>query len=356
MTDGLSRKERTPCVRLFQSHRAYLTLSEGFSFPRVPFLHNTALGGKYQEGRGASSPVLWWAQDMGVLICLEGDETSSSAFPIVPCVINFHSQVENPGNVVGILWLVLDLFFHVYVYFHVLFAWTRHRIWVQSWVWCLSQSWGILIGVCHEDLHMCVWCFSKAMNQQFNYALFRKFYHHIALGKVFCLLYLCISKNALTLKWFLPNIFFQSNSPFSLFLSKWKYPSSLFGCIPLRAIEAGHMEVTLKLVSVVWFSVGLESADLFFNCSCLKYLWCLEKKNNLKSGIFTQQTHSYNLERGRERGCVPVLAATTVSYFAFLLHSPTIFIFWSRLRRLWALLELLLLCLPFPFPHGKEIY
>lgn len=41
---------------------------------------------------------------------------------------------------------------------------------------------------------ICTQCFSEAMNQQFNYALFRKFPHHIALGKVFPLFYIYISK------------------------------------------------------------------------------------------------------------------------------------------------------------------
>lgn len=47
------------------------------------------------------------------------------------------------------------------------------------------------------------------MNQQFNYALFRNFSHHIALGKVSPLLYLYISKNAQTLKGSLPNPILQ---------------------------------------------------------------------------------------------------------------------------------------------------
>jgi len=41
---------------------------------------------------------------------------------------------------------------------------------------------------------MCVECFSQAMNQQFNYALFRKFSHHIAPGKVLPLLFYVFPK------------------------------------------------------------------------------------------------------------------------------------------------------------------
>lgn len=216
--------------------------------------------------------------------------------------------------------------------------------------WCLS--WG---SSC-----VCMWCFSEAMNQQFNYALFRKFSHHIAPGKVFPLFHLYVSKNAWTLKWFLPNLLFQSHPPFSLFPSKWKHPSSLFGCIPLRAIEIGHMGVTLQTGLGLWFSVGLEPDDLVLTVQKNSIFSCeyLEKEKKIDV-VSSYSKHIVRTEKGEEgkgkRACTffPVLAASIIFCFAFLPHSPTIFIFWSRLRRPWALLGLLLSCLPFPLPRGK---
>lgn len=140
--------------------------------------------------------------------------------------------------------------------------------------WCLP--WG---SSC-----MCMWCFSEAMNQQFNYALFRKFSHHIVPGKVFPLFYLYISKNAWTLKWFLSNLFFQSHPPFSLSPLKWKHPSNLFGCIPLWAIEIGHVEVTLQTGLGLLIFSGSGASWLDFNCA-KKFsipLWYLGKEKKLK--------------------------------------------------------------------------
>lgn len=77
------------------------------------------------------------------------------------------------------------------------------------------------------------------MNQQFNYALFRNFSHHIALGKVSPLLYLYISKNAQTLKGSLPNRILQSLHPAGPSPPKWNHSARVFVHSPLEAEEMG---------------------------------------------------------------------------------------------------------------------
>lgn len=48
----------------------------------------------------------------------------------------------------------------------------------------------------------------------------------------------------------------------------------------------------------------------------------------------------------------PILAASTISCSAFLLHSPTILTF-CKAKEMVNIAGLLLSCLPFPFLHGK---
>lgn len=114
------------------------------------------------------------------------------------------------------------------------------------------------------------------MNQQFNYALFRNFSHHIALGKVSPLLYLYISKNAQTLKGSLPNPILQSLPPAGPSPPKWNHSAHVFVHSPLEAEEMGLGEPNVQT------GLGL----LIFSGSGASWLGY----NHAKSSVFTCDT------------------------------------------------------------------
>lgn len=87
-----------------------------------------------------------------------------------------------------------------------------------------------------------------------------------------------------------------------------------------------------------------------FNCAKNSVVLCValksknksKKKKILKGWLFSASKHwrIVIISRGVEGSAFffpPVLAASAISYFALLLHSPTSFIFWSWLGKPWAL-------------------
>lgn len=105
------------------------------------------------------------------------------------------------------------------------------------------------------------------MNQQFNYALFRNFSHHIALGKVLPLLYLYISKNAQMLKGSLPTSVLQSLPPAGPPPPKWNHSARVFVRSPWEAAEMGYGEPDLQTGLGLLIFSGSGASWLGFNCA-----------------------------------------------------------------------------------------
>lgn len=127
-----------------------------------------------------------------------GTGSSSAGLPLTCCAINSDSRVESRGNVGGIQWFFFYLGLVLpCVLLFLLPVREDHeqnlgtKLGLASFPELKDFSHWCLPG---EGLHVCV--LGEAMNQQFNYALFRKFSPHPAPGKVFPPFYLYVSKNA----------------------------------------------------------------------------------------------------------------------------------------------------------------
>lgn len=205
MTDGLSREERTPSIRLFQSAALGATglvppTPVWFLLPTLTLCDTTLCD---RSATRAQEPGPLFLSCKGQCSVGPATEHRCAHLPregwralqqCSPVCDKLPQQSEKSRESDWDIALCLGLFFFPFILLFLLLGPDRKLgcrpgfgIFPRAEGfshWCVQ--WG---SSC-----VCTHCFSEAMNQQFNYALFRKFPHHIAPGKVFPLFYIYISK------------------------------------------------------------------------------------------------------------------------------------------------------------------
>lgn len=268
-------------------------------------------------------------------------------FPIIYHITHFPQLGGKRREMVIWLWLIFPSL--------LLFLFPVCWMWVQNLGADLAlasfpELRDFLISVCLGELHLCV--HSASVRQWINSLTVPSSgsFLTISHGQSFnAVLFLCFQKYT-NIKMILTQPHSPKTSP------NWSVFSEvepLHRCFHSQSLESsrngkrGTLQISLGLF---WFSVGLEPADMVLIVQRIQSSYALlwkaktkaKKKKILKGWLFSASKHwrIVIISRGVEGSAFffpPVLAASAISYFALLLHSPTSFIFWSWLGKPWAL-------------------